>query len=79
MTNEIELNDEQLAEVTGGGFSITNIAQVARSFTAQNNVVNANTAVFALGGGRHSSVTAAAQGSTNNVGNTSISLNENSF
>jgi hypothetical protein len=77
MTNEFELNDEQLAEVTGGK-SITNISQLAGSFTGQNNTVRANTSVFALGGGKNSSVEALAQGSTNNVGNTSVSLNSNS-
>jgi len=80
MTNEFELNDEQLAEVTGGrSFSITNIGQLANSFTTQGNAVQADTNVFAIGGGRHSGVEALGQGSTNNVGNTSVSLNSNSL
>jgi len=79
MTNEFELNDEQLAEVTGGrSFTSTNIFQLANSLTSQQNVVNANTNVFAIGGGSHSGVEALGQGSTNNVGNTSVSLNSNS-
>jgi len=76
MSNEIELNEEQLAEVAGGS-SRTNINQLAAAFTAQQNSVNSNTNVFAIGGGRNSGVEALAQGSTNNVGNTSVSLNSN--
>jgi len=76
MSNEIELNDEQLAEVAGGS-SRTNITQLAGSFTGQLNNVNSNTNVFAIGGGRNSSVEALAQGSINNVGSTSVSLNSN--
>jgi hypothetical protein len=78
MNNEIELNEEQLAEVTGGrSIDITSIRQRATSFTGQNNTVISPTAVFALGGGRNSSLEALAQGSENNVGNTSVSLNSN--
>jgi hypothetical protein len=78
MTNEFELSDEQLATVTGGSDRF-NFNQFAASFTAQQNNVSANTNVFAIGGGRNSSVEALAQGSTNNVGNTSVSLNQNSI
>jgi len=78
MANEFELNDEQLAEVTGGR-NITDIRQFAGSLTFQGNSVDANTNVFAIGGGKNSSVEALAQGSTNNVGNTSVSLNSNSL
>jgi hypothetical protein len=78
MTNEFELNDEQLAAVTGGSDRF-NFNQFAASFTAQQNNVSADTNVFAIGGGRGSGVQALAQGSTNNVGNTSISLNSNSI
>ena len=42
MSHEIELNDEQLAEVAGGS-SRLNITQLAGAFTAQQNNVNANT------------------------------------
>jgi hypothetical protein len=78
MSNEIELNEEQLAEVAGGS-SRTNITQLAGALTLQGNNVNANTNVLALGGGRNSDVEALAQGSINNVGNTSVSLNTNSI
>jgi hypothetical protein len=78
MTNEFELSDEQLAQVAGGS-SRTNFSQFAASFTTQQNTVNAGTNVFAIGGGRNSSVEALAQGSTNNVGNTSVSINSNSI
>ena len=77
MANEFELNEEQLAEVTGGSITTT-INQLAASLTGQNNTVNSNTNVFALGGGKNSSVEALAQGSVNNVGSTSVSLNSNS-
>jgi hypothetical protein len=79
MSNEIELNEEQLAEVTGGSrsFDITNISQFAGSFTAQSNSVNAPVNVFALGGGKNSTTEALAQGANVNVGNTAVSLNSN--
>jgi hypothetical protein len=78
MHNEIELNDEQLAEVTGGkSFTLTDINQFAGSLTAQSNSVNANTNVFAIGGGKNSGVEALAKGSVVNTGNTSVSLNSN--
>jgi hypothetical protein len=63
MSHEIELNDEQLAQVAGGS-SRTNISQLASSFTLQQNTVNAGTNVFAIGGGKNSSVEALAQGSS---------------
>ncbi len=80
MSNQIELNDEQLAEVTGGkSFTLTDISQFAGSFTSQSNSVNANTNVFAIGGGKNSGVKALAEGSVVNSGNTSVSLNQNSI
>jgi hypothetical protein len=78
MSHEIELNDEQLAEVAGGS-SRLNITQLAGAFTLQGNNVHSNTNVFAIGGGKNSDVEALAQGSVNNVGNTSVSLNTNSI
>jgi hypothetical protein len=78
MSNEIELNEEQLAQVAGGS-SRTNITQLAGALTLQGNNVSSNTNVFAIGGGRNSDVEALAQGSINNVGNTSVSLNTNSI
>jgi hypothetical protein len=80
MINEIELNDEQLAEVTGGkSTNITDISQLAGSFTLQGNSVDASTSVFALGGGKNSGVEALGKGSVVNTGNTSVSLNTNSI
>ena len=43
----------------------------------QNNTVNANTNVLAIGGGRNSSTAAAAEGSVNNVGNLLVGINSN--
>jgi len=77
MINEFELSDEQLAAVSGG-YDI-DISQFAGALTFQDNAVYANTNVLAIGGGRNSSVKALALGSTNNVGNTSVSLNTNSI
>jgi hypothetical protein len=79
MNNEIELNDEQLAEVTGGSRSIdiTNISQFAGSFTAQSNDVSAPVNVFALGGGKNSTTEALGQGANISTGNTAVSLNSN--
>jgi len=78
MTNEFELNDEQLSAVTGGSSSRININQLAANFGIQNNTVNSNTNAFALGGGRNSTTEALAQGSINNVGNTFVGVNSNS-
>jgi hypothetical protein len=80
MSNEIELNDEQLAEVAGGSrsFDLTTINQLAGSFTAQGNSVNAGVNVFALGGGKNSTTEALGQGANVNAGNTGVSLNSNS-
>jgi hypothetical protein len=79
MSNEIELNEEQLAEVTGGSrsFSLTDIAQTAGSFTAQSNSINAPVNVFAIGGGKNSTTEALAQGANISTGNTAVSLNSN--
>jgi hypothetical protein len=76
MTNEFELSDEQLEQVAGGSSHI-DISQLAAAFTAQGNNVDANTNVLAIGGGRNSGVQALAQGSTNSVGNLSVSINGN--
>jgi hypothetical protein len=79
MNNEIELNDEQLAEVAGGSRSIdiTNISQFAGSLTAQSNNVNAPVNVLALGGGKNSTTEALGQGANISTGNTAVSLNSN--
>jgi hypothetical protein len=81
MNNEIELNDEQLAEVTGGSrsFSLTDIAQTAGSFTLQGNNVDAGVNVLALGGGKNSTTEALGKGAVVNTGNTAVSLNSNTL
>jgi hypothetical protein len=81
MNNEIELNEEQLAEVTGGSrsFDLTQIGQTAGSFTLQGNNVDAGVNVFALGGGKNSTTEALGQGANVNAGNTAISLNSNTL
>jgi hypothetical protein len=77
MTNEFELNDEQLSEVTGGRTSI-DISQFAGAFTAQSNTVNAPTIAFANNDGKNGGATALAQGGNISVGNTALTLNGNS-
>jgi len=76
MTNEIELNDEQLAEVAGGS-TRTNIFQLANVATLQRNTLNANTNALAIGVGRNSHAQALAQGSNNTLTNTAVTLNGN--
>jgi hypothetical protein len=76
MSNEIELNDEQLSEVTGGRNSI-DISQFAGVFTGQSNVVSAPTIAFANNSGRNGGATALAQGANVSVGNTAVTLNGN--
>jgi bacteriocin-like protein len=74
MANDtIVLSDEELANVTGG--SRTNILQLAANVTNQANLVNGATDVLVLGGGKRSATGVGVQGSTNNVGNTALSLN----
>ena len=53
MANEIELNDEQLAEVTGGSsfsFDLTKLSQAAGNSLNQTNVAVAPTFGFASSG-----------------------------
>jgi bacteriocin-like protein len=76
MTNDmnIELTDEQLAEVTGGK-TTTTISQLAGNFISQANLVNGSTNVFAIGGGKNSTNELLVRGSSNNVGNSATALN----
>jgi len=78
MTNEIELSDEQLAEVSGAG-STFNAAQFAANFGSQTNIVNGSTTGILVGGGKNSNSELLVQGSTNNVGNTFVGVNSNSI
>ena len=53
MANEIELNDEQLAEVTGGSsfsFDLTKLSQAASNTLRQSNVAIAPTVGIATSG-----------------------------
>jgi len=76
MTNEIELNDEQLAEVTGGK-TTTNIAQLAGNLALQGNAVNGSTVATLIGGGKSSTNALGVQGSSNSVGNLFVGVNSN--
>ena len=77
MANEIELNDEQLAEVTGGGFhlDLTKISATAHNNFRQSTNVGGNTNVFVLGGGKKSTTEAEVEGATINAGNTALGIN----
>jgi hypothetical protein len=79
MINAIVLDDEQLAEVTGGSFNLnlTSIRQFNNAINFQNNVVTSPTLVIANAGGRGSSAAAEGVGSINNVGSTAVILNTN--
>ena len=76
MTNEIELNDEQLAEVTGGKSTI-DITQLAGNLGLQGNAVDGSTTAALIGGGKNSTNALGVQGSTNNVGNLFVGVNSN--
>jgi hypothetical protein len=76
MTNEFELSDEQLAEVSGAG-SHFSASQFAANFGAQTNIVDGSTNAILVGGGKKSNNLLAVQGSTNNVGNTFVGVNSN--
>ncbi len=78
MFNEIELSDEQLAEVSGAG-STFSASQFAANFGVQTNTISAGTTAILAGGGDDSSSVLAVQGSTNNVGNTFVGVNSNSI
>jgi hypothetical protein len=78
MTNEFELSDEQLAEVSGAG-STFNAAQFAANFGTQTNLVDGSTTATLVGGGKKSNNLLEVQGSTNNVGSTFVGVNSNSI
>ncbi len=76
MTNEFELNDEQLAEVTGGlSIDITKLSATARNSFTQHSIVDGSTSLFIVGGGKSSTTEAAVQGATINAGNGATGLN----
>jgi len=76
MTNEFELNDEQLAAVTGGkSIDITKLSATALNSFNQNSFVDGSTSLFVLGGGKKSTTEAQAQGATINAGNGATGIN----
>jgi len=76
MTNEFELNDEQLAEVTGGfSLNLTKLSATARNSFNQNSIVDGSTGLFIVGGGKSSTTEGAVQGATINAGNGATGLN----
>ena len=79
MTNEFELNEEQLASVTGGSFSfdITKISQSAHNSLRQSNVAIAPTVGFASSG-KHGSTEFAQQGAQIGLGNIAVQGASNS-
>jgi len=78
MINEIELSDEQLAEVTGGS-TTTNFSQFAANFGVQNTLIDGSTHATALSHGKGSQSSALAAGATINAGNSFTGVNVQSI
>lgn len=78
MTDEFELSDEQLAEVSGAG-SHFHASQFATNFGNQANFVNSSTNALLVGGGKKSTNELAVQGSTNTIGNSFTGVNVNTI
>jgi len=76
MNNEIELNDEQLAEVAGGSFSFTQLTQSAHNSLEQSNVAFAGTIGFATSGKKGTTVFAQ-QGAQIGLGNIAVQSSSN--
>jgi len=74
MINEIELNDEQLAEVTGGS-TTTTLTQLAANLGVQNTLINGSTRATATSSGKGSKSSALAAGATINAGNSLTGIN----
>jgi len=74
MINEIELNDEQLAQVTGGS-TTTTLNQLAANFGVQNTLIDGSTHATALSNGKGSKSSALAAGATINAGNSFTGIN----
>jgi bacteriocin-like protein len=80
MANEIELNEEQLASVSGGkgfNFDFTNIAQSAGNTLSQTNVAVAPTIGFATSG-KHGSTEFLQEGAQIGLGNIAVQSAQNS-
>jgi hypothetical protein len=74
MANEIELNDEQLAEVTGGksiSLDIVKISQAARNTLGQSNVAIAPTIGIASSG-KNGETSFAQEGAQIGLGNIAV-------
>jgi len=78
MINEIELNDEQLAEVTGGS-TTTTLSQLAGNLGVQNTLIDGSTHATALSHGKGSKSSALAAGATINAGNSLTGVNVQSI
>ena len=76
MTNEIELNEEQLASVTGGSFSFTSLNQLAHNSLTQTNVAIAPTIGFATSG-KKGSTEFVQQGAQIGLGNIAVQSSSN--
>jgi bacteriocin-like protein len=79
MINEIELSDEQLAQVTGGSTTTTNFSQFAANFGVQNTLIDGSTHATATSSGKGSQSTALAAGATINAGNSFTGVNVQSL
>jgi hypothetical protein len=78
MINEIELSDEQLAEVTGGS-TTTTLSQLAANLGIQNTLIDGSTRATAISSGKGSSSQALAQGASINAGNSFTGVNVQSI
>jgi len=78
MTNEIELNDEQLAEVAGGK-STTTFSQLAANLGFQSTLIDGSTRAIATSSGKGSSSQALAEGASINAGNSLTGVNVQSI
>jgi hypothetical protein len=78
MINEIELNDEQLAEVTGGK-NTTTLSQLAANLGFQNTLIDGSTSASAISSGKGSSSQALAAGASINAGNSLTGVNVQSI
>jgi bacteriocin-like protein len=78
MINEIELSDEQLAQVTGGK-TTTTLSQLAANLGIQNTLVNGATSATATSSGDGSESTALAAGASIHAGNSFTGVNVQSI
>jgi bacteriocin-like protein len=79
MINEIELNDEQLAQVTGGKTTTTTFSQLAGNLGFQNTLIDGSTHATATSSGDGSKSTALAAGASIAAGNSFTGVNVQSI